>query len=85
MVRMLDCPSLFLTFSAADLHWDSLMRHIPRYEEWKAAPSDQRVRIARENLRDNPHIVAYHFYRRLKSLLMKCLRTSSMLSTIGTG
>jgi hypothetical protein len=33
MVRMLGCPSLFLTFSAADLHWDSLMRHLPRYEE----------------------------------------------------
>jgi ATP-dependent DNA helicase PIF1 len=63
---MLGCPSLFLTFSAANLHWDSLVRHLPRYEEWKAALSDQRVRIARENLRDNPHIVAYHFYRRLQ-------------------
>ncbi|CAA9956395.1 Helitron helicase domain protein [Pyrenophora teres f. maculata] len=66
MVRMLGCPSLFLTFSAADLHWDSLMQHMPRYEEWKAASSDVRVRIARENLRDNPHIVAFHFYRRLQ-------------------
>jgi hypothetical protein len=40
MVRMLSCLSLFLTFSAADLHWDSLMRHLPRYEEWKAALID---------------------------------------------
>jgi hypothetical protein len=33
IVRMLRCPNLFLTFSAADLHWDSLMRHLPRYDE----------------------------------------------------
>jgi ATP-dependent DNA helicase PIF1 len=66
MVRMLGCPNLFLTFSAADLHWDSLMRHLPRYDEWKAAPSDQRVRIAQPNLSSNPLIVAYHFYRRLQ-------------------
>jgi ATP-dependent DNA helicase PIF1 len=74
MVRMLGCPSLFLTFSAADLHWNSLMRHLPRYEEWKAAPSDERVRIARENLHDNPHIVAYHFYRRLQVFTDEVLR-----------
>jgi hypothetical protein len=33
IVRMLSCLSLFLTFSAANLYWDSLMRHLPRYEE----------------------------------------------------
>jgi hypothetical protein len=40
IVRMLGCLSLFLTFSAADLHWDSLVRYLLRYEEWKAALSD---------------------------------------------
>jgi ATP-dependent DNA helicase PIF1 len=50
------------------------MRHLPRYDEWKAAPSDQRVRIARENLRDNPYIVAYHFYRRLQVFKDKVLK-----------
>ncbi|CAE6994928.1 ATP-dependent DNA helicase PIF1 [Pyrenophora teres f. teres] len=74
MVRMLGRPSLFLTFSAADLHWDSLMQHMPRYEEWKAASSDVRVRIARENLRDNPHIVAFHFHRRLQVFSEEVLR-----------
>ena len=28
-VYALDCPSLFMTFSPADLHWDSLARHMP--------------------------------------------------------
>jgi ATP-dependent DNA helicase PIF1 len=74
MVRMLGCPHLFLTFSAADLHWDSLMQHMPRYDEWKATTSVQRVRIARDNLRDNPHIVAYHFYRRLYVFIDVVLR-----------
>jgi ATP-dependent DNA helicase PIF1 len=50
------------------------VRHLPLYEEWRAALSDQRVRIARENLRDNPHIVAYYFYRRLQVFTDKVLK-----------
>ena len=33
-VKCLGSPHLFLTLSAADLHWDHLMRNLPRYEEW---------------------------------------------------
>jgi ATP-dependent DNA helicase PIF1 len=65
-VYALKCPSLFMTFSPADLHWDSLARHMPRYEEWKTAPEAVRMRISRENLRDYPHIAAYHFHSRFK-------------------
>ena len=56
--------SLFITLSAADYHWDSLQRHMPRYDEWLTATPAQRLRIARQNLTDNPHIAAYHFHRR---------------------
>ena len=69
MVRNLDCPDLFLTFSAADLHWDSLQRHMSRYEEWKPAAGSAKFRIARENLRDNPHIAAHHFYHRFSTFM----------------
>lgn len=65
MVHGLGTPNVFMTFSAADLHWDSLARHMPRYEEWKTATTEQQVSIARQNLRENPHIAAYHFHRRL--------------------
>jgi hypothetical protein len=54
-------PHLFLTLFAADLHWDNLMRHMPDYEGWESATSAERIRIARVNLRDNPHIAAYWF------------------------
>lgn len=37
---------------------------MPRYEEWKQGPEQTRLRISRENLRDNPHIAAHHFFRR---------------------
>ena len=57
-VRNLGPAHLFVTLSAADLHWDDLMRHLPQYEAWQTADPEQRVRIARQNLRDNPHIVA---------------------------
>lgn len=64
MIHYMGRPDLFLTFSAADYHWDSLMKHMPRYEEWKEAPPHQKHRIARDCLRSNPHIGAFHFSRR---------------------
>jgi helitron helicase-like protein len=67
----LNRPDLFLTFSAADYHWDSLQRHMPRYEEWKNGTAAERIKIARENVRDNPHIAAYHFHRRFTVLMEK--------------
>jgi len=66
IVRQLGCSHLFLTFSAADYHWESLMRHMPQHDGWLNATPEERVRIARDSVRDNPAIVAYHFYRRLK-------------------
>ena len=63
-VQNLGPPQLFLTLSAADLHWDDLMRHMPRYEEWRNGTPEVRNRIARMNLKENPHIAAYWFHVR---------------------
>ena len=55
---------MFMTFSPADLHWDSLARHMPRYDEWKQGTERARQHISWQNLQDNPHIAAYHFFKR---------------------
>ncbi|KID81680.1 ATP-dependent DNA helicase PIF1 [Metarhizium guizhouense ARSEF 977] len=60
----LGCPGAFITFSSADLHWRSLYQHMPRYEEWLAASEPERMALSRHLLRQNPHIAAFHFYRR---------------------
>ncbi|KAG6094167.1 hypothetical protein E4U14_008551 [Claviceps sp. LM454 group G7] len=49
------------TFSAADLHWQDLARLMPRYDEWCAASDAGKARIARENLKNSPHIAASYF------------------------
>ena len=72
MAYALKCPSAFITFSAADNHWHSLHRHMPRYQEWLAADELHRMRISVANLRDNPHISAFHFHRR-QQLFVKLL------------
>ncbi|KJK85038.1 hypothetical protein H633G_11133 [Metarhizium anisopliae BRIP 53284] len=60
----LGCPGAFITFSPADLHWRSLYQHMPRYAEWLRASEPERMALSRHLLRQNPHIAAYHFYRR---------------------
>ncbi|KAJ5377349.1 uncharacterized protein N7496_004758 [Penicillium cataractarum] len=55
MVQLLGAAHIFVTHSAADLHWDDLMRHLPRYQEWLKSITYKQIRIAMENLRDNPH------------------------------
>jgi len=72
MAYALKCSSAFITFSAADNHWHSLHRHMPRYQEWLAADELHRMRISVANLRDNPHISAFHFHRR-QQLFVKLL------------
>ncbi|KAM4067595.1 PIF1-like helicase [Hirsutella rhossiliensis] len=57
-------PGLFATASAADYHWESLYRHMPRFHEWQAAHEAARMALSRQLLRDNAHIAAYHFHKR---------------------
>ncbi|KAF5711868.1 ATP-dependent DNA helicase PIF1 [Fusarium mundagurra] len=73
-VHGLGCPGIFLTFSAADLHWESLQRHMPRYEEWQNADNHSKVAIARKNLKENPHIAAHHFHMRFTSFLKHVIK-----------
>jgi ATP-dependent DNA helicase PIF1 len=37
---------------------------MPQFEEWQTASEPQRLALSRRLLRDNPHIAAWHFYRR---------------------
>jgi hypothetical protein len=60
----LGVPSTFITLSPAVLHWQSLYKHMPEYEEWKAADEPRRMAISRRLLRENPHIAAWHFHSR---------------------
>ncbi|RKK07525.1 hypothetical protein BFJ65_g17730 [Fusarium oxysporum f. sp. cepae] len=60
----LGCPGAFITFSPADLHWRSLYQHMPQYDDWLAATEPERMALSRRLLRQNPHIAAFHFYRR---------------------
>jgi hypothetical protein len=53
-----------MTFSADDTHWQSLQKHLPRYEEWLAADDKAKLAISTANLRSNPQIAAYHFHQR---------------------
>ncbi|KAM4056434.1 PIF1-like helicase [Hirsutella rhossiliensis] len=67
-------PGLFATVSAADYHWESLYRHMPRFDEWQAAPEAARIALSRQLLRDNAHIAAYHFHKRytlLRAIVLK--------------
>ncbi|KAJ6436102.1 ATP-dependent DNA helicase PIF1 [Purpureocillium lavendulum] len=60
----LGCPGGFLTFSPADLHWRSLYQHFPQFQDWQELPEQQRMGMSSKLLRDNPHIAAWHFYKR---------------------
>ncbi|THY12161.1 hypothetical protein D6D02_05329 [Aureobasidium pullulans] len=45
------------------------MRHIPRYEEWKAANTGGKAKIARNNIHDKAQIAAYHYITRFTALM----------------
>ncbi|XP_044715216.1 ATP-dependent DNA helicase PIF1 [Hirsutella rhossiliensis] len=72
----------FVTASAADYHWESLYRHMPRFQEWKAAPEAARMVLSRQLLRDNAHIAAYHFYKRYTLLTTIVLKQKFNLTDL---
>lgn len=61
---ILGIPGAFITLSPADLHWQSLYRHMPEYDVWKEADDQQRMKMSARLLRENPHIAAWHFHLR---------------------
>ncbi|EXU95533.1 PIF1-like helicase [Metarhizium robertsii] len=46
------------------IYTSGVYQHMPRYEEWLAASEPERMALSRHLLRQNPHIAAFHFYRR---------------------
>jgi hypothetical protein len=42
------------------------------YNAWKNGTPAERIRISRQQLRDNPHLAAYHFHRRFLAI-MECV------------
>lgn len=50
----LGVPGAFITLSPADLHWDSLYRHMPEYERWCNADENVRMALSRRLLQENP-------------------------------
>ena len=74
MVRCIGCPDLFITFSAADIHWDSFFRFFPEYEQWKNAHGAYKFRLASRILYNNPHIAAYHFHARFTAFMEHFLK-----------
>ncbi|CVL09016.1 uncharacterized protein FMAN_14288 [Fusarium mangiferae] len=81
-VHGLGCPGIFLTFSAAYLHWESLQLHMPRYEDWQNADNHGKVAIARKNLKENPHIAAHHFHMRCTSFLKHVIKPNSTQAAV---
>src|SRR6185437_5167277 len=45
IVRQLNYSHLFLTFSAANYHWDSLHKHMPNYDAWRKTTGRNKIRI----------------------------------------
>ena len=60
----LGVPGAFITLSPADLHWQSLYRHMPDYERWQGLEEPARMALSSRLLRENPHIAAWHFHAR---------------------
>lgn len=73
-------PALFLTFSQADLHWDSLQKLLPSYELWRNQVGADRRRLAAEAVDAHPHIAAYHFWHRLQLFLAHVVRLKLQVS-----
>ncbi|EGP82368.1 uncharacterized protein MYCGRDRAFT_97535 [Zymoseptoria tritici IPO323] len=73
-VLALGKPDIFITLSAADVQWFSTASHMPDFERWLTLPPDERARLARENLKNNPHVADAHFERRFKLFLEKVLK-----------
>ncbi len=71
IAHQLNSPHLFVTWSAADIQWDDLHRHLPKYTEPLDFVSDpNRHQIASHHVIKNPHIVAEYLVRRV-SFFMK--------------
>jgi hypothetical protein len=79
----LGVPSTFITLSPADLHWQSLYRHMPEYEEWKTLDEPRRMAKSRRLLRETRTSPRGTSTRGTRSSGTSCSRRSSTLPTSG--
>lgn len=53
------------------------MRHMPRYEEWKAANTGGKIKIARDNIHDRAQIAAYRYVTRFTVFMENAITPKS--------
>ncbi|KAJ5054220.1 uncharacterized protein L3040_000501 [Drepanopeziza brunnea f. sp. 'multigermtubi'] len=68
-----NATAAFLTWSVADMQWEDLQRHLPRYDEYKAANQAERAKIVWVNVQENPAIIAHYIYIRWQAFLQDIL------------
>ena len=76
MVRQLGVPSLFFTFSAADLQWDDLYQHLEPgiRQEYLNSTDRERQRIAANWLQENPLLAANWLSIRWRTFITDVLK-----------
>jgi Helitron helicase-like domain at N-terminus len=72
MIKDLGCPHIFATFSAADLQWHDLHRHMPTSLPPNAT-EDVCIKTYNNNLNNNHAIAAYYFQKRWELFLKHVL------------
>jgi hypothetical protein len=70
--RHIQYSPAFLTFSVADMQWDDLHRFMPDSEVYQKANDNMKRRIRRENMINNPHIIAEYIMIRFK-IFRECI------------
>jgi hypothetical protein len=65
---------VFLTLSCADMQWQDLQRHLPRFADYLAGDNRTRQQIVWSNVQDYPHIVAQYLDIRYRAFLKHVLR-----------
>lgn len=66
MVHTIGCPNLFFTFSAADMQWPDLHRHMPSFGAIQGQSGPETYRARNKDLSNNPHIAAAYLKRRFE-------------------
>ncbi len=67
IITSVGAPTLFFTFSSADMHWPELHALFKASTDCEAGNSTSDVR--RQNVIDNPHVVDWFFTQRLESFI----------------
>ena len=74
VVLNIGAPHLFFTFSAADLQWHDLRKHMPGFEGLSELSEPERLRKSAANLNDNPHVAAAYLVKRFKAFFQHVLK-----------